>query len=109
MSQLSVTSLSPLSPGDPSPDDGGSRLLTAHCHPDCPNSGSNCSACSGEELLATKLSLKELRKPTDFRNLCFVFAQNPLDLRQLPFQTGQTIQLQGGQQVCFQLFMNEKQ
>merc|ERR1712203_877152 len=45
--------------GDQSPDDGGSRLITAHCYPNCPNSGSNSQ----------------------------------------PAQTGQTIQLQGGQQV----------
>ena len=46
----------PLSQGDQSPDDGGSRLLTANCHPDCPNSGSNCSACSGKEFLLNLVS-----------------------------------------------------
>ena len=80
-----------LSQGDQSPDDGGSRLLTAHCHPNCPNSGSNCSACSGKGVFTNSKS-----------NLENSLVLKTLVLSTSLFQTGQTIQLQGGQQVCSQ-------
>ena len=56
------------SQGDQSPDDGGSRLLTAHCHPNCPNSGSNCSACSGKQNFY-RIQLNVTRKTIWFRKL----------------------------------------
>ena len=63
-----------LSQGDQSPDDGGSRLLTAHCHPNCPNSGSNCSACSGKGVFTNSKSNLEnslVLKTSSFINIPF--------------------------------------